>query len=374
MIPRPAEHADIPPQNPTRDVVGTNFMNAKMASSRHPTIQRAGPFPAVTETISDVDELGRLFPCWEATFIQLGRGKFRADVETARLPELHCSHLQLHSDVLATGTARTSVRGLFVVFGSAGDWWSHKHPLSPGRVFLWPTDRPLDLFARTQGEAVVISLPESMLRQSLTSMVGDDAVTKLLSGIELMPSGRVLRRFREQVQGITSIRRPAGQGLDPGESIDLRHRCLSAVGQLLQNPETATPSARRGERFQVVGEAVEFMDRNLDRPITTVELCDSLCVSRRTIFYAFKEVYGLTPMAFLRAKRLNMVRRELKQANREGISIQQVASRWTFGHSGFAAHYFKLFGELPSQTLACASNESEASSKTTPGPACMIPR
>ena len=82
-----------------------------------------------------------------------------------------------------------------------------------------------------------------------------------------------------------------------------------AVGQLLQNPETATPSARRGERFQVVGEAVEFMDRNLDRPITTVELCDSLCVSRRTIFYAFKEVYGLTPMAFLRATRLNMVRR-----------------------------------------------------------------
>jgi len=336
-------------------------MKAKTSRSRLSGSSRPDSLVAAAEIISDVDDLGGLFPCWDATFSQLGRGRFRADVESQRLPDLHCSSLQLHSDVLATGTVDPSVRGLFVLFGSAGDWWSHQHPLDPGRIFLWPTDRPLNLFARTQGEAVAISMPESRLRPSLASMLGESAFTKLLGGSELQAPVRALRWFREQVKGLGSIHRPTGQGPGSGDSIDLRHRCLSAVRRLLEHSETAPPSARRGERLQVVGEAVDFMDRHLDRPITTVELCDSLCVSRRTIFYAFKEVYGQTPMAFLRAKRLNMIRRELKQARGVGLSIHEVASRWTFGHSGFAAHYFKLFGELPSQTLAGATSVSEAS-------------
>jgi len=75
-------------------------------------------------------------------------------------------------------------------------------------------------------------------------------------------------------------------------------------------------------------------------------------VSERTLHYAFREVRGLTPMAYFKAVRLNAVRQELKTAAADWATVREIAQRWGFWHPGeFAAAYRRLFGELPSQTL-----------------------
>lgn len=130
-------------------------------------------------------------------------------------------------------------------------------------------------------------------------------------------------------------------------------RCLDAICSLLDESVPASINPPRGDRLEVVREAEEFIERNLHRPILSLELCDALCVSRRTLFYAFREVYGLSPMSSLKRKRLNRVRRELKHDKPGRDFIRAIASRWAFGHSGqFAADYFRLLGERPSDTLA----------------------
>jgi AraC family ethanolamine operon transcriptional activator len=82
------------------------------------------------------------------------------------------------------------------------------------------------------------------------------------------------------------------------------------------------------------------------------DLCRELGVSERTLHYAFREVRGLSPMAYFRAVRLNAVRQELKAAP-DTAAVHAIARRWGFGHPGefAAAAYRRLFGELPSQTL-----------------------
>ena len=63
----------------------------------------------------------------------------------------------------------------------------------------------------------------------------------------------------------------------------------------------------------------------------------------------FQEALGTSPLKYLRAVRLNGVRRELRMG---APSVQDVAARWGFWHHGeFAAAYRRQFGELPSQTL-----------------------
>jgi AraC family transcriptional regulator, ethanolamine operon transcriptional activator len=58
---------------------------------------------------------------------------------------------------------------------------------------------------------------------------------------------------------------------------------------------------------------------------------------------------GMSPKAYLKAKRLNAVRQDLKRA--EANAVAEIANRWGFWHTGnFAADYLRLFGELPSQT------------------------
>lgn len=61
---------------------------------------------------------------------------------------------------------------------------------------------------------------------------------------------------------------------------------------------------------------------------------------------------GTTPVAYLRAIRLNGVRRELLNAAQAGGGVYDIAVRWGFWHfSQFSMDYKRQFGELPSRTL-----------------------
>jgi AraC family ethanolamine operon transcriptional activator len=75
-------------------------------------------------------------------------------------------------------------------------------------------------------------------------------------------------------------------------------------------------------------------------------------VSRRTLEYAFQERFGLSPKAYMLARRLGEVRAELRQDDGE-LSITRIANQWGFDHlSRFAAFYRRQFGELPSETIS----------------------
>jgi transcriptional regulator GlxA family with amidase domain len=75
-------------------------------------------------------------------------------------------------------------------------------------------------------------------------------------------------------------------------------------------------------------------------------------VGERTLQLAFRERFGLTPAAFLKARRLALVRQQLVHCNTADVSIGQVAAALGFTHvRQFAADYRRAFGETPSETL-----------------------
>ena len=85
---------------------------------------------------------------------------------------------------------------------------------------------------------------------------------------------------------------------------------------------------------------------------TLTELCQQLERSQRSLYYAFHECYGLPPMEYLKLLRLQAVRRALRSAEVEAVTVTNVASQFGFWHMGqFSADYKKMFGESPSTTL-----------------------
>ena len=76
-------------------------------------------------------------------------------------------------------------------------------------------------------------------------------------------------------------------------------------------------------------------------------------MSPRSIQAGFREDLGTTPIAFVRDRRLDAVRRVLLAAlPRDGITVTDVATRWGFTHLGnFSMVYRQRFGESPSETL-----------------------
>lgn len=89
----------------------------------------------------------------------------------------------------------------------------------------------------------------------------------------------------------------------------------------------------------------------LDEPLSVLQICDELDVSRSTLQRSFLGVTGLRPIEYLRAMRLNAARQRLQCTLAEQFTVARVANDTGFTHLGhFAGAYRALFGEAPSVT------------------------
>ena len=112
-----------------------------------------------------------------------------------------------------------------------------------------------------------------------------------------------------------------------------------------------------GARDLAIRRALPFIEAHQDGLITLADLCRATRLSRRTLHYAYKEHFGVTPKAYLTALRLDGVRRDLVPRDTP-VGVADVADRWGFWHMGqFAADYRRQFGELPSETLKRPSRD-----------------
>jgi AraC-like DNA-binding protein len=98
---------------------------------------------------------------------------------------------------------------------------------------------------------------------------------------------------------------------------------------------------------------MEFIELHLSEPITMAEIADYTDCSIRSIQQGFHDELGVTPMSYLRDRRLERARAELVDAHpSDGVTVTAVAEHWGFHHlGGFAVLYRKRWGESPSETL-----------------------
>jgi AraC-like DNA-binding protein len=102
----------------------------------------------------------------------------------------------------------------------------------------------------------------------------------------------------------------------------------------------------------------QFIEEHARDTIALADLTGVAGVSTRALQMGFRRFRDTTPMAYLRAIRLELARVELAKAGPRGASVAAVANAVGFGHLGRFAHdYQARFGELPSHTLHCGSIE-----------------
>jgi AraC family ethanolamine operon transcriptional activator len=131
----------------------------------------------------------------------------------------------------------------------------------------------------------------------------------------------------------------------------LEQSLLSAVVATVPDND-ASPRPPTPNRRHIVDAAKAFMNARIAEPITVADVCVELGVCRRTLQYSFQDVLGINPVRFLRALRLNGVRRDLRNAATPANSVQDMAAKWGFWHLGhFVTDYKRMFGELPSETV-----------------------
>ncbi len=113
-------------------------------------------------------------------------------------------------------------------------------------------------------------------------------------------------------------------------------------------PALTTPMSPAAPRH--VMRAESFIRANVHLPISVNEIAAAAGVSVRTLFDGFQRFRGTTPLARLKAVRLERAHADLKSVD-QTESITEIALKWGFGNIGRFAHSYKArYGELPSQT------------------------
>ena len=109
---------------------------------------------------------------------------------------------------------------------------------------------------------------------------------------------------------------------------------------------------------EIVKKAEELIDANPEKYFRIHEIANKVFTSPRNLQLAFKKHRGTTPMQFLRERKLQKARSLLLNKD-SGTLIKEIAFDSGFVNlSSFSHQYQKLFGELPSETLQKAGQNS----------------
>lgn len=146
------------------------------------------------------------------------------------------------------------------------------------------------------------------------------------------------------------------------QSLVQRGQGIGAVEELLMSSllylqpsnhhaDLARPAHTPGRRL--VTEASDFIEAHLGERLSMERIAENVHRSVRSVQQVFHDELGLSPVAYIRERRLTRIRDELTDAlPAEGVTVTAVAERWGFHHLGsFSVEYRKRWGESPSETL-----------------------
>lgn len=203
---------------------------------------------------------------------------------------------------------------------------------------------------------LIIRVEERSMAAHLTRLLGRSLSRPLVFDPEFDMATEAAMRWHAAVQLIHTEVFHEGSLVQRGRGIgDIEEFVMSSLLHLQPSNyhnEFLTPAAP-DERRAVVQNAMNYIEDHLAERITMEALARAVHMSVRSIQHGFREELGMTPMTYVRERRLERVHEELTDAiPADGVTVTQVAERWGFHHLGsFAVEYRKRWGEAPSETL-----------------------
>ena len=304
------------------------------------------------KTFADPTEYAMGIGPWPIDLIVTQPGDFRAKYVSI---ELHSLWLQRFSEVLAR-TSHVDAQGGRAVIGfltqpgasvyrngvemeangisrfpsNQGFYQHTSGPCSLGRI-SFPLDDLAALGAAVAGNDL---MPPN---DDLTVKAAPDAMSRLLR------LHAVAEDLAENAPAVLTHPEPA-RGLEQA-LIEALMDCLAGA-EACEDRSAVRHHATIMRKFQKVTE------QHINQPLYVPQLCKEIGASARTLNACCHEHLGMSAKRYLLLRRMNLVRRALRESTRNDTTVTEVATRYGFWQFGrLAGEYKALFGESPVATL-----------------------
>jgi AraC family ethanolamine operon transcriptional activator len=108
---------------------------------------------------------------------------------------------------------------------------------------------------------------------------------------------------------------------------------LIEIDQVLDATSTDF-KVKPNQRSRMAHQARDYMLDRESNPPSIIEMVDALNTSKRSLYYAFSETFGVSPKRFLKTRRLFTARQELKSTTDEKY-VRDIALGLGFWELGY---------------------------------------
>jgi AraC family ethanolamine operon transcriptional activator len=303
----------------------------------------------------DFGEMEAAIGGWDHQYQQVSPGDFRGSLLFTQKGSLQILHNRWERAIHYRGAAPKGAVGLALTMTQSGQAHWMGAPVAFDDVILQRAGVEADYVSGSLWDSIVLAIPEAELARHIAIITQNDP-EKIFTGQDVVR-------------------------LDPQKAAQLRHHLtvyLSAVKQCLAKPGTAADLSDMAtllvellaqaladswrcpqkkcspvRQRQVIRIIEEFDDQHKNLPLRVGRLSEIAGLSSRTLQRIFNDQTGMSPLYYLKYRRLNSVHRKLRETHRDSALVNQIAYQFGFKHlSQFTRDYKQLFGELPSHTLS----------------------
>lgn len=305
-------------------------------------------------SFTDVDGFTEFFGFRGMHLIQLTAGSLQCEFLSIQIGELHFMRQKANQGIQAWGEDLNKYRNFTMVWlENKGEFYSLRRPIHPQMTIFGFNGGESD-FINSQGGAIAgILIPVETFHDYADQLQRHDLDDCFLSQnhVNLLPSGmKEIKDYLKEIFWLAEhkpnwLQKPHIEKLVTDDFVPL---LISNIPIKLNSKCFLKPS----RRAKLIAQAEQEMLASFEKPLTLKQLAQKLGSSSSALSYGFKELFGISPMRYLKVRRLNALRQRLKASYPDDCTITMLANQfgfWSAGH--FARDYKDMFEELPSQTL-----------------------
>ncbi len=314
----------------------------------------AGNQKVVCKSFSDVDDFKAFFEYKNKEIVQLSPGSLQAEFLSIQVGHLYFVCNQANQGFHFSGEGRKEYISFAIIWSeNEKEYYSFRHPVEPQRTLFGFNNREADEIFPHGGTLTHILMPVKTFDAYADQLQRHDLDDRFRrrNHVHLLPTGmKEIKTYLKQLVWL-AVHKPIwlqNPHLEALVADDFLPLLISQIPIKWNSKSVLKPS----RRSKLIARAEQKMLASLEKPLTLKQLAEDLESSSSALSYGFQDLFGLSPMRYLKVRRLNAVRERLKISEPECCTIATLASQFGFYNpSHFTKDYKAMFGELPSETL-----------------------
>ena len=225
-----------------------------------------------------------------------------------------------------------------------------------------------ELYILAPGSEIKAIFPDNFIgfylginKKNLIQLLGEKSVHILLEQRERIYSGKFkfieIEIFKNNLISSITYLLEKYSTLNEVSKLDIKDNILRSL-KVLHNNNSIIISQNQGlnKSLAVTKRATNYIKNCTDSYISVIELCKNSYCSIRTLEYAFKRIYGISPKRYLMIRRLNFIRTDIL-TKRPKYLTPLLSNHGVVNLGRFSNDYYRFFGEYPKDTLKILNNQ-----------------